>query len=117
MGGEVLQDLTKSGAKGVSGGDHFRSPSSFMRNKVVHYRLIRKGTKFELKQIRRPMRRGFLLCEQRCRRCGAVIKLWASRKLTIVLAQQERKCCGGMLTITVALKQNYNITGDNDAGT
>jgi len=109
--------VIESGAKGVSGGDHFRSPPLSMRNKVVHYRLIRKGSRFELKQIRRPMRRGVLLCEQRCRRCGAMIKLWASRKLTIVLAWEERKCCGGMLTITVALKQNYNITGDNDAGT
>mgnify|MGYP000408340169 CR=1 FL=1 len=90
---------------------------ALMRNKVVHYRLIRKGARFELKQVRRPVKAGILLCEQRCRKCGATIKLWASGRLTVVLAKRERGCCSGVVTITVALKQNHTITGDNDAGT
>gem|GEM_PF-5089289 len=82
---------------------------ALMRNNVVHYRLIRKGARFELRQIRRPPRRGVLFCEQKCRRCGTTIKVWASKRLNLVIARQERGCCSGLMMVVMTLKQlNYN---------
>jgi hypothetical protein len=79
---------------------------TFMRNNVVHYRLIRKGARFELRQIRRPPRKGVLFCEQKCRKCGTTIRIWHSKRFSAVLTSSNRGCCNGKIFVVITVKQN-----------
>jgi hypothetical protein len=94
----------KRGVRGCQGATEMVAPT-FMRNGVVHYRLIRKGARFELRQIRRPPRRGVLFCEQKCRRCGTTIRIWHSRRFSVAIASADRTCCNGKIFVVIALKQ------------
>ena len=78
----------------------------FVRNGVVHYRLIRKGARFELRQIRRPPRQGVLFCEQKCRKCGTTLRIWHSKRFSAVLTSSNRGCCNGKIFVVIAVKQN-----------
>jgi hypothetical protein len=77
-----------------------------MRNNVVHYRILRKGAKFELRQVKRPPRQGVLFCEQKCRKCGTTIRIWHSKRFSIAIASADRICCNGKIFVVIAVKQN-----------
>ncbi len=78
-----------------------------VRQGVIHYRLKRKGNKFELQALRWKPKRLLLIEQQKCRRCGTTICVWASAKLSLVVAKSKRNCCNGFVLVTIKLSQNH----------